>query len=201
VTNYSLFVFFPPRLTYPCFTITKVLSLFFLPVYVDDIIVASSSSAVVKALLGNLKSDLALKDLGPLQNFLGIEVKYVVDGLCLSQRKYTTDLLKRAGMLACKFVPTPLSPTEKLSAQEVEPLSSEDATRYRSIIGTLQYLTLTCPDISFSVNKVCQYLHSPTTFDCTTVKRILRFLKHTLGSGLHIRSSPSTMISAFFDAD
>jgi hypothetical protein len=55
--------------------------------------------------------------------------------------------------------------------------------------------------MSFSVNKVCQYLHSPTTFHWTAVKRILRFLKHTLGSGLHIRSSSSTKISAFSDAD
>jgi hypothetical protein len=80
-------------------------------------------------------------------------------------------------------------------------LSPEDVTRYRSIVGALQYLTLTQPDISFSVNKVCQYLHSLTYVHWTAVKRILRFLKHTLGSGLHIRSSPSTMISAFSNAD
>jgi hypothetical protein len=85
-------------------------------VYVDDIIVASSSSAVMEALLGDLKSDFALKDLGPLHYFLGIEVNYIADGLYLSQTKYTTDLLKRAGMLACKSAPTPLSPTGKLSA-------------------------------------------------------------------------------------
>jgi hypothetical protein len=140
----------------------------------------------VEALLRDLKSDFALKDLGHLHYFLDIEVKYVVGGLCLSQTKYTTYLLKRAGMLACKSAPTPLSPTEKLSAQEGEPLSYEDATRYRSIIDALHYLMLTRPDISFSVNKVCQYLHSPTTFHWTAVKRILRFLKHTLGSVLHI---------------
>jgi hypothetical protein len=68
-------------------------------------------------------------------------------------------------------------------------------------VGTLQYLTLTHPDISFSVNKVCQYLHSPTTVHLTTVKRILRHLKHTLVMGLNIQQLTSTMVSAFSDAD
>jgi hypothetical protein len=96
---------------------------------------------------------------------------------------------------------TPLSSTEKLSQQVGEPLSSEDATKYRSIVGELQYLTLTRHDISFSVNKVCQYLHAPTTVHWTTVKRILRFVKHTSSFGLLIRRSASTLVSAFSDAD
>jgi hypothetical protein len=45
-----------------------------------------------------------------------------------------------------------------------------DSTQYRSIVGALQYLTLTRPDISFAVNKVCQFLHSPTTIHWTAVK-------------------------------
>jgi histone deacetylase 1/2 len=62
-------------------------------------------------------------------------------------------------MNKCKAVDTPLSSTEKLSVTEGEPLGVKDATRYRSIVGALQYLTLTRPDISFSMNKVCQFLH------------------------------------------
>jgi hypothetical protein len=176
-------------------------STIFLLVYVDDIIIASSSSSAVEVLLRDLKSDFALKDLGPLSYFLGIEVKQAADGICLSQIKYTMDLLQRTGMLSCKPAITPLSSIGKLSTHEGEVLSPEDATRYRSIVGALQYLTLTRPDISFLVNKVCQYLHSPTTIHWTAVKRILRFLKHTLGTGLHIRSSLSMIISAFSDAD
>jgi hypothetical protein len=59
---------------------------------------------------------------------------------------------------------------------------------------------LTRPDISFAVNKVCQFLHAPTTNHMTAIKRI-RFLQHTLGMGLHIRQSASTMVSAFSDVD
>lgn len=66
-------------------------------------------------------------------------------------------------MSDCKPVTTPMSTSKKLSVHEGEPLGPNDATQYRSVVGALQYLTLTRPDISFSVNKVCQYLHAPTT--------------------------------------
>jgi hypothetical protein len=143
-------------------------------VYVDDIIVASSSSSAIDALLRDLNADFALKDLDPLHYFLGIEVKRTATGLILSQEKYAKDLLRRVGMLACKSAVTPLSSTEKLWAQGGGgALSSDDATKYRSIVGALQYLTLTRPDISFSINKVCQYLHSSTTIHWIAVKRII----------------------------
>jgi hypothetical protein len=150
--------------------------------------------------LRDLKDDFALKDLCDLHYFLGIEVSRVSDSIYLSQSKYTSDLLQRAGMSTCKAAPTPLAASVKISAHEGEPLTSEESTKYHSIVGALQYLTLTRPDISFSVNKVCQYLHLPTSIHWTAVKRILRFLKHTLGHGLHIRCSTSTMVSAFLDA-
>jgi histone deacetylase 1/2 len=73
-------------------------------------------------------------------------------------------------MQICKAVDTPLSVVDKLSLTDGEVLSSEDATRYRSIIGALQYITYTRPDIAFSVNKVCQFLHAPTTVHWTAVK-------------------------------
>jgi histone deacetylase 1/2 len=136
-----------------------------------------------------------------LKYFLGIEVKKIDDGLLLSQSKYANDLLKRVGMEHCKPVVTSFSVSEKLSAYTGEPLGPEDATKYRSIVGALQYLTLTRPDISFSVNKVCQYLHAPTTQHWTAVKRILRYMRYTLDLGLYIRKCPSLMVSAFSDAD
>jgi hypothetical protein len=104
-------------------------------------------------------------------------------------------------MVHCKPAVTPLSTSEKLSAQQGQSLSTEDAIKYRSIVGALQYLTLTWPDIAFAVNKACQYLHSLTSSHWTAVKRILRYLKHTMGIGLHIRKSLSTHVSAFSDAD
>jgi hypothetical protein len=70
-----------------------------------------------------------------------------------------------------------------------------------SLVGAEQYLTHTRPDLSFSINKVFQFLYSPTTVHMTAVKRILRYLKLTISTGLKIRKSSSTLLSAFSDAD
>jgi hypothetical protein len=112
-----------------------------------------------------------LKDLGELNYFLGIEVEPIKGGIMIKQEKYVGDILSRVGMRTCKPTSTPLSPMEKLSKEDGWLLSSEDATKYRSIVGALQYLTLTRPDLAFAVNKVCQFLHAPTSLHWTAVKR------------------------------
>jgi histone deacetylase 1/2 len=173
----------------------------FMLIYVDDIVVASSSEKAVDALLHDLGMDFALKDLGDLHYFLGIEVQRVSDGIILSQEKYANELLSRVNMQLCKTVDTPLSVSDKLSLHDGEALSGDDSTRYRSIVGALQYITLTRPDISFAVNKVCQFLHAPTTVHWTAVKRILRYVRGTVSFGLRLSRSTSTLVSAFSDAD
>jgi histone deacetylase 1/2 len=174
----------------------------FLLVYVDDIIVVSSSSSATARLILEMSSAFAVKDLGPLHYFLGIEVhRQTSGGLLLTQKKYSMELLQRANMLKCMPASTPMTVVDRLSAHEGTPLSADDATRYRSIVGGLQYLTLTRPDISFAVNKVCQYLQAPRDPHWTAVKRILRFVKFTMGHGLTLRRTSNTLLSAFSDAD
>jgi histone deacetylase 1/2 len=170
-------------------------------VYVDDIVVTSSSSQAVNQLVHDLRIEFALKDLGDLHYFLGIEVRRSREEIILSQTKYTSDILMKARMLGCKAATTPMSSTEKLSKVEGHALSEEDATRYRSTVGALQYLTLTRPDISYEVNKVCQFLHTPTDVHWTAVKRILRYIQQTKEVGLRVRKSSSSLLSAFSDAD
>ena len=167
----------------------------------DDIIVASSSQAATDVLLRDLQAEFALKDLGDLHYFLGIEVKRLEDGLILSQERYATEILSKAGMRNCKPINTPLCTSEKLSITSGDKLGEEDSTRYRSMVGALQYLTLTRPDLSFAVNKVCQFLHAPTTAHWVAVKRILRYVCGTRNMGLKIRKSKSMLVSAFSDAD
>lgn len=104
----------------------------FVLIYGDDIIVASSSQEAINALLKDLERDFALIDLGDLHYFLGIEVKRSREGLTLSQGRYATDVVRRAGMEKCKAVTTPLASSEKLSITDGMKLSSDDATRYRS---------------------------------------------------------------------
>jgi histone deacetylase 1/2 len=170
-------------------------------IYVDDIIVASSSDLATKNLLLKLNTQFAIKDLGDLHYFLAIEVHKRPNGLLLTQGKYASDLIRKVGLQHCSTCPTPLSTADKLSLKDGDPLGPEDTTNYRSIVGALKYLTLTRPDISFSVNKVCQYLHAPTTSHWTAVKRILRYIQGTLQLGLTFHRSSSTLLSAFSDAD
>jgi histone deacetylase 1/2 len=132
---------------------------------------------------------------------LGIEVKKTSNGLILSQEKCAADLIARVGMTKCTTCPTPLSSTDKLSLTDGTLLGAEDSTHYRSIVGALQYLTLTRPDLCFVVNEICQFLHAPTTTHRTAAKRILRYIQGTLTVGLTFHRSPSTLLGAFSDAD
>jgi hypothetical protein len=170
-------------------------------IYVDDIIIVSSSSSATHRLLAHLQADFAVKDLGPLSYFLGIEVHHTSTGLILTQHKYIQDILKRTNMASSNIVSTPMLPTDKLMLASGDPLSAEDSTRYRSVVGALQYLSLTRPDISFCVNRVCQFLSAPTTAHWAAVKRILRYLHATSYLGLCITKTESSLLSAFSDAD
>jgi len=171
-------------------------------IYVDDIIVTSSSQDAGKVLLQALKKDFALKDLGDLHYFLGIEVERKSSGdLLLTQRRYAQDILSRVRMLNCKPVATPMALAEKMIQGDGDLLGPEDSTRYRSVVGALQYITLTRPDLAFAINKVCQYLHSPTTTHWSAVKRVIRYLKFSMNTGLLIRKKSPLIVSGFSDAD
>lgn len=126
-------------------------------VYVGDIIVTGNSSTLIQALIEQLNGEFALKQLGSLDCFLGIEVSHLPNGsLLLNQSKYIRDLLAKVHMEAAKPIPTPMVSNAKLSKEGSNYV--EDPSLYRSIVGALQYATLTRPKISFSVNKVCQFL-------------------------------------------
>lgn len=170
-------------------------------VYVDDMVIVGSSTRAVECLLRQLSATFPVKDLGPLNYFLGIEVIHNSGGINLVQQKYALDLLERLNMENCRPVPTPMCTHEKLTQESGQALNEDDAFKYRSTVGALQYLTLTRPDLSFAVNKVCQYLSRPTDVHWEAVKRILRFVRGTVSTGLSIRRSPSVLMSVFTDAD
>jgi hypothetical protein len=168
-------------------------------IYVDDIIITYSKPSAIDELLLVLKSDFAVKDLGCLNFFLGIEVIRNEHGALLSQKRYILDLLKRNHMIDAKPVSSPMATTTVLSTLEGEPLA--DPTPYRSAVGALQYLAITRPDIAFVVNKLSQFMHRPTSLHWQSVKRLLRYLKHTVLFGLQIHKSSNFSLQAFTDAD
>jgi len=117
----------------------------------------------------------------------------------LSQRQYALDLLQRAGMSDCHSTSTPVDCKSKLSASDGAPVA--DPSEYRSIAGALQYLTLTRPDIAYAVQQVCLFMHDPREPHLALVKRILRYVKGTLTSGLQIGISSVDSLTAYSDAD
>ncbi|CAM8941546.1 unnamed protein product [Rhodiola kirilowii] len=193
--------FLPSRADTSLFVYHGSAATVFILVYVDDIVIAGSCPTTVSRIIQRLSELFPVKDLGQLHYFLGLEVRYNSEGLTLTQRKYTLDLLHRANMENCKSTSTPMSITEKLARDSGHPLTSDDTVKYRSIVGGLLYLTLTRPDISFAVNKVCQYVSKPTNEHWEAVKRILRYVKGTIDTGLKFRRSSLTRLSIFTDAD
>ncbi|KAJ4767896.1 Gag/pol [Rhynchospora pubera] len=168
-------------------------------VYVDDIIITGTSTTAVNNLIATLQQRFALKDLGPLHFFLGIAVTNNKDGMILSQKQYILNLLCRTHMTNAQPVSTPMAVNTTLSKYDGEPF--HDPKLYRAVVGALQYITITRPDITFPVNKCSQFMHSPTLAHWTAVKRILRYLKGSVSHGLHLKPSTSTQLHAYTDSD
>ncbi|KAF2296189.1 hypothetical protein GH714_036657 [Hevea brasiliensis] len=120
--------------------------------------------------------------MGPLHYFLGIQVLRQPTSLVLSQQKYLEDLLRETNMLTSKPCATPMPTAPTLSKAMGSPHPHPE--HYRQVLGSLQYLTLTRPDIAFSVNKLAQFMHSPTDIHWQAVKRLLRYLRGTASLGL-----------------
>ncbi|KAM0961429.1 hypothetical protein ACFX2A_021177 [Malus domestica] len=165
-------------------------------VYVDDIIVTGPNAQLCQAFIHKLSQLFPVTDLGPLHYFLGLEVHRSSAGIFLSQHKYAADLLLKTKMHDSNPCATPLG-TQKLDHSGT---LLSNPHEYRSIVGALQYLTWTRPDLSFAVNQLCQFLHCPTKTHFQAVKRVLRFLKGTVTDGFWFKKS-SLHVTAFSDAD
>jgi len=152
--------------------------------YIDDILTGSSAPLVTN-LIQLLSSEFAMKDLGPIHHFLGIEITQTPEGLHLSQSHYALTILERAGMVDCKPMSTSLEAKTKTTTNDI---LLQDPHVFRGLVGALQYLTLTRPDISYSVNFISQFMHAPTIIHFKMVHRILRYIKGTIDTGLNFTS-------------
>jgi hypothetical protein len=166
---------------------------------VDDIIITGDDQRGIDELKTFLHQQFHTKDLGTLRYFLGIEVARSKEGISLSQRKYALDILEDTGLLGTKPVETPMDPNVKLYVDQGELLSNPD--QYRRLVGKLNYLTITRPDISFAVSLVSQFMSAPRHPHWEAVLRIVKYLKLHPGRGLLYRSSGHLRIEAFTDSD
>ncbi|GJW79007.1 putative RNA-directed DNA polymerase [Tanacetum coccineum] len=194
--------FIQSKSDYSLFTKSENGNFVALLVYVDDIIITGNNVDEIEKFKKYLNTKFMIKDLGKLKYFLGIEVIDTDRGLCLSQRKYCLDLLSDFGLLACKPSAIPLEQNFTITN---EPSSTDpvldNVTEYQKLIGKLIYLTHTRPDISYSVHCLSQFMHKPLKSHLKVALRVLRYLKSSPCTGVHIFRQPKVSLEAFMDAD
>ena len=168
-------------------------------VYVDDLLLTGNDANFLTSFITSLSNKFSLKNMGTPHYFLGVEFIPMAAGMFLSQHKFIRDILEKFEMEGAKPSPTPLSQTATLSLHDGTP--STDSTHYRKILGSLQYLNLTRPDLSFAINKLSQFMHKPTTLHLQHLKRLLRYLKSTMNYSILLRKPSSLNLLAYTDAD
>uniref|UniRef100_A0ACD5ZLC4 Uncharacterized protein n=1 Tax=Avena sativa TaxID=4498 RepID=A0ACD5ZLC4_AVESA len=151
--------------------------------------------AFVKA---RLRDQFLMTNLGPLRYFLGIEVFSTSDGFYIFQKKYIQDLLARAALGDERTVETPMELNVKLQPTNGDHLP--DLTRYRHLVGSLVYLAVTRPDISYPVHILSQFFSAPITIHYNHLLRVLRYLRGTITRRFFFPRSSSLQLQCYSDA-
>lgn len=168
-------------------------------VYVDDLVIIGDDLHDIDSFKVTLDTRFKLKDLGDLKFFLGLEVARSKEGIVLHQHRYTLELLKESGFLACKPCSTPMDANIKIAKDSGELLT--DVSMYRRLLGKLQYLTISRPNIAYAVNSLSQFVEQPRNVHLKTAQRILQYLKGSVGQGLIFRACSELVLTAYADAD
>jgi hypothetical protein len=168
-------------------------------VYVDDIVFGGSSNSLVARFAEDMSREFEMSKMGELQFFLGLQIKQSKEGIFVHQAKYTKDIVRKFKMEDSKAMATPMSTTTAIDADEEG--EHVDQKEYRSMIGSLLYLTATRPVIQFSVCLCAHFQASPWTSHRQAVKRIFRYLRHTPDFGLWYSTSSSLALQGFSDVD
>ena len=168
-------------------------------IYVDDVIIVGNNQTKIEDTKSSLDTSFSTKYLGDLKYFLGIEVARTTEGLVLSQRKYTIDILEDSGLLGCRPSQFPMEQNLKLDKGEDE--ERADVNAYRRLVGRLLYLQATRPDITYVVNVLSQFVSDPRQNHWNAAMRVLRYLKATLGPGILLPKGNETDLIAYSDSD
>jgi hypothetical protein len=179
-----------------------------IPIFIDDITLASSSQSALDRVVAELASHFKLRDLGPTSFLLGIEIirDRAARSIALSQQQYIIDMLQRYGFESCNPLSTPMDP--KLNLQKAGELSESEKVQmegipYLSAIGALNYLALqTRPDICYAVGKLARFSANPSPIHWNAVKHVFRYLQGTKHYKLVYKPDGSEeMFTTYSDAD
>ena len=186
------------RADYSLFTKTQGKSFTALLIYVDDILITGNDSMSITEIKKFLHSKFRLKDLGDLKFFLGIEVSTSKNGIFISQRKYALEIIEDAGLIGAAPIDTPMERGLKLTDNGD---LLKDPGRYRRLIGRLIYLTVSRPDITYSVHVLSRFMHQPRKLHMEAALRVVRYLKNAPGQGLFFSSNSDLKLRAYCDSD
>lgn len=191
--------FIQSKADYSLFSLQNESTVTIILVYVDDLLICGNSGTSISDLKQLLSRSFNMKDLGPVTYFLGIEVHRSKAGFFLSQRKYASDVLLEFGMTKAKPLHLPMDIKLKLTADMGDLLP--DPSTYQRLIGKLIYLTVTRPDIAFSVQILTQFMQRPTSVHMQNAKRLLRYISGTVTQGILLASTSAAQLTAYCDSD
>jgi hypothetical protein len=165
--------------------------------YVDDMIYTGNLE--LTSFKHAMQSEFEMTDLGIMKYFLGIEVDQSTKGIFFCQKKYAANIIKRFRMEECNPTKTPIPLGTKLSKKDEGP--TMDPTLYKSLVGSLLYLTTTRPDIMYAASLVSRFMESPKDSHWKMLKRILRYVVGTLNFGLWYTKYDSNQLSGYTESD
>nr|GEZ51523.1 uncharacterized mitochondrial protein AtMg00810-like [Tanacetum cinerariifolium] len=168
-------------------------------VYVDDIIFSSTHPRYTQLFSDIMKSRFEMSMMGEMTFFLGLQVNQSPCGIFINQSNYVLEILKKYGMEFCNPVGTPMEIKDKFDLNQNGTLV--DATKYRSMIGALMYLTSSRPNIVHATCLCAWYQAKPTEKHLKEVKRIFHYLRGTINTGLWYTKDSSFELIGFSDVD
>ena len=146
-----------------------------------------------------MSSEFQMSMMGQMSFFLGLQISQNPNGIFINQSKYANEILKKFGFDSCDAVDTPMIERSKLDEDDVG--IPVEQTKYRSMIGSLMYLTASRPDLLFAVCMCARYQCKPTKKHLEAFKRVFRYLKGTIHMGLWYPKETSMALTAYSDAD
>jgi transposase InsO family protein len=167
--------------------------------YVDDLIITGNACKLIAEIKNQLSQEFEMKDLGELHYCLGLEVWKQSGKTMITQSKYVKEILNRFNMSDCKVSTIPLEQNVKLCSQDGT--KDADGTLYRQLVGSLNYLTTTRPDISYAVSILSQFMAKPNESHWKAAKKVLRYLKGTMNFGLLYTDKFDVQLAGFSDSD
>ncbi|KAG8481294.1 hypothetical protein CXB51_026079 [Gossypium anomalum] len=174
-------------------------NMLFVALYVDDLIFMGNNGEMIQDFKSKMAQEFEMIDLGLMKFFLGLEVRQEETGIFVSREAYAKEILKKYKMAYCKPVSTPMEPGVKLS--KLDGGEQVKASKYRSLVGSLRYLTCTRPHLSLSVGIISRFIEEPVYSHWKVLKRILWYIQGTVSLGLFYSNVEDYKLIGYSNSD